>query len=65
MQNIYNVKTGEAKIVEAVDAREHIASGRWSTETLENRKADADAKAAEEAAFKKAQEDAVKLNKGK
>lgn len=28
MQTIYNAQ-GEEKVCEAVDAREHIASGRW------------------------------------
>jgi hypothetical protein len=29
MQTIYHQITGEAKILESVDAREHIATGRW------------------------------------
>lgn len=30
MKTIYHQVTGEEKILESVDAREHIASGRWA-----------------------------------
>lgn len=29
MVTIYNVATGEPKTLDMVDAREHVASGRW------------------------------------
>lgn len=31
-QTIYNKKTGDAVTIEAVDAKEYLATGGWSTE---------------------------------
>lgn len=34
MEKIYSLETGECKTLDSVDAKEHIATGRWSSQPI-------------------------------